>query len=368
MRKHPCYLLASSEEPPLLVGTLWGRGPVLVLGRQFCVHFTLDATGVPGRRVADFADLQVNRLSPFAQCGGVFVRQGDKVHVWVWPQEMVTAQQLKLNAGKGSWRVLPESLWGDVPARGTVVRNCVAGVEALRFDGGDLQDAMWWPQAPTEPDIAIFSEATPVSRATESTRERVQRGKRWASKVQAASAPGAKAQTPTGLVAWLGTSFAWVVLGWLLLGLAGAYAGWELASASVAADAKVEVQTELDSLLNQGTRGSKSRSGAALAQDVQWVQEVRQLTRGVRLDSLLQQLAQPLSSRGLLLRELVIDRNDVKMALVSGYGGAVDLDEAIAALESMGLWQRVELLDFAHPSLARFSLKLKSGAGEAVAP
>lgn len=351
-----------------MAGTLWGGGPVLVLGRQFCVHLTLDASGVPGRRVADFVDLQVSRLSPFAQSGGVFVRQGDKVHVWVWPQEMVTAQQRRLDTGHGRWRVLPESLWGEVPMRGTIIRHCMAGVEALRFDGGHLQDAMWWPQAPTAPDIAKFSEGTQVSQATESARERVQRGRRWASKVQAVSAPGAKVQAPTGLVAWLGTPLAFVMLGWLLLGLAGAYAGWTLASASTVVSAKVEVQAELDRLLSQGARGTRVRAGAALEQDTQWVQEVRQLTRGVRLHELLQRLAQPLSSRGLLLRELLIDRDEVKLGLVSGYGGAVDLDEAISALESVGLWQRVELLDFAHPSLARFSLKLRPGAGPGAAP
>ncbi len=362
MRNYPCYLLSNPEELPLPTGKLWGRGPVLVLGRQFCVHFVLDASGVPGHRVSGFVGLQVTRLAPFAHYAGIFVRQGAKIHVWVWSQEMVSALQLKLGAGKAHWRVLPESLWGEVPTRGTVVQTCAAGVEALRFEGGHLQDAMWWPEMPGEPILKAFSGDTVVSKAADSARERVLSRRRWAKAAQAVPVFGAESPVH-GLAAWFRAPLAWVILGWLTLGLAGAHAGWTLASGHRVAQAKLAAQAELDHLLDQGTRDAKGRSGGASTEDVQWVNEVRQLTRGVRLDDLLRQLAEPLAARGLLIRELVIDRDEVKLGLVSGYGGAVDLDEAIAAIEAVGLWQRVELLDFANPLLARFRLKLKAVVG-----
>lgn len=362
MRNYPCYLLSSPEELPLPTGKLWGRGPVLVLGRQFCVHLALDASGVPGHRVSGFVGLQATRLTPFTHYGGIFVRQGTKIHVWVWPQEMVSSLQLKLGAGKEHWRVLPESLWGEMPTRGTVVQTCAAGVEALRFEGGHLQDAMWWPEEPDESVLKAFSGDTLVSKATDSARERVRSRRRWAKAAQTVPVLGAESPAH-GLAAWFRKPLAWVMLGWLTLGLAGGHAGWTLASGRHIAQAKLAAQAELDHLLNQGTRNAKGRSGGASAEDVQWVNEVQQLTRGVRLDELLQQFAEPLAARGLLIRELVIDRDEVKLGLVSGYGGAVDLDEAIAAIEAVGLWQRVELLDFANPLLARFRLKLKAAVG-----
>lgn len=359
MRKHPCYLLSSPEELPQPAGARWGRGPVLVLGRQFCVHFALDAGGVPGHRVAGFVALQMTRLTPFARYDGIFVRQGTKVHVWVWPQDLVSAAQRKLETVKGRWSMLPESLWGEVPARGTVLRRCAAGLEALRFDDGLLQDAMWWPQAPDAPTLKLFSGESLVSNATESASDRVRSGRSWASGVRAVPVMGGTQAAAPGLATWFRMPLTWVLLGWLVLGLAGAHAGWMLASGRQIALAKAAAQTELDRLLDQGARGARGRAGVAQAQDLLWVNEVRQLTRGVRLDWLLQQFAEPLAARGLLIRELTIDRDEVKLALVSGYGGAVDMDEAIAALETVGLWQRVELLDFANPALARFGLKFK---------
>lgn len=362
MRKYPCFLLANPDSEPQSVGARWGRGALLVLGRQFCVHFSLDATGVPARRVSGFVALQAARLTPFARFDGVFVRQGSQVQVWVWPQELVRSALARLGLGRGPWLVRPESLCGSVPTQGVIVRSCAQGVEALRFDAGQLLDAMWWPEPPGAQALGVFCGNVAAVMAEDSVLDRVRNGRIWAHAVRQVPVFSV-GSTEQGAVPWFKMSLAWVVLGWAFLGLAGAYAGWAWASEQQMVRANIVAQTELDLLLVESARGTSGRAGAAQAEDVQWVNDIRRLTRGVRLDELLKQFEAPLAVRGLLIRELVIDKDELKLTLVSGYGGAVDLEEAIAALESVDLWQRVELIDFMNPAAARFGLKFKAALG-----
>lgn len=358
MRKYPCYLLANPEAPPTPVAQRWGRGPVLVLGRQLCVHFSLDATGVPRSSLGGFVALQAGRLSPFARFGGSFVRQGNRVHVWVWSLDVISRALSGLAPLVGNLHVVPESIYGAVPKQGVAMRPCVVGYEALRFEGGLLQDNQWWPQEPVAVVFEAFANKLPVSKAVNTTQDRVRAGDRWARSVRAV--PDAGAAEPVGWLTRLQSPVALVMLAWMMLAGAAGYVGWLAAAGQALSQNKSALQVEMDTLLAQSARGAGSQQGKASALDAQWVRDVKRLTAGVKLDGLVNSLAPGLASRGLLIRELVVERDEVKIVLVSGYGGPINLDEAVAALESASLWQRVELLDLNDPTRARFGLKLKS--------
>ena len=358
MRKYPCYLLANPEATPSPVAQRWGRGPVLVLGRQLCVHFALDAAGVPRSSLGGFVALQVGRLSPFARFGGAYVRQGSRVHVWVWPLDLVAKALSGLGHLAGSFQVIPESLCGVMPTQGGSLRQCAAGFEALRFESGLLLDSQWWPFEPDAAVVKVFAGKLPVNRAVNTTLDRVRAGDWWARGVRPVQLAGA--EESVGWLAWLQSPLALVLAGWLMVAGAAGYVGWVAAVGQALSHNKAALQAEMDTQLAQSARGAGSREGKASAMDAQWVRDVKRLTAGVQLDGLVTGLTQGLASRGLLIRELVVERDEVKLVLVSGYGGPINLDEAVAALESVPLWQRVELLDLNDPTRARFGLKLKS--------
>lgn len=364
MRNYPCFLLTSPDAMPQKTGSRWGRGALLVLGRQFCVYFALDAAGIPARKLLDFVGLQAPRRAPFAQFDGVYLSQGDKVHVWVWPRDVVHVAQVQLGEAMGKWLVLPESLWSMRVGAGVVLQRCAVGVEALHFEAGKLQHAQWWPDKPDAVALEALGrdgKGQPVPLDSRSASERIQEGQRWVWTMHAIVLPGV-VSPQSGVLAWLRTPLPWVVAGWLLMGFAGAYAGYTVNSSHHIAGTKLAAQAELDRLLGKDARagsvgGTKAASNAVLAEELRWLSEVQQLTGGVHIDRLLTQLAKPLSERGLLLRELVVEREDIKLVLVSGYGGAVDLDDAVAALEAAGPWGSVELLDTANSMQIRFALK-----------
>ena len=358
MRKYPCYLLANPEASPSPVAQRWGRGPVLVLGRQLCVHFALDAEGVPRSGLGGFVALQAGRLSPFARFGGAYVRQGSRVHVWVWASDVVTRALATLNSLAGNVQVIPESLCGVVPAQGVALRPCTAGFEALRFEDGLLRENQWWPQEPDAVALGAFANNFPVTRVVNTPLDRVRAGDWWARGVR--PVPVAGAQESMSWFTRLQSPVALVMAGWVMLACAAGYVGWVAAVGQALSHNKSSLQLEMDTLLAQSARGAGSREGKASALDAQWVRDVSRLTAGVQLDGLVNSLTPGLASRGLLIRELVVERDEVKLVLVSGYGGPINLDEAVAALESVPLWQRVELLDLNDPTRARFGLKLKS--------
>lgn len=358
MFKQALIFLADADAAPQVLGKRWALRPTLVIGRQHAVHLTLDAAGVPWRQTAAYARLQVPRLAPFASADGVFLRQGPRLHVWLWPAALV--QQALKRAGWSDGRavqVLPESLWVSAPRSGTVLQPCATGAEALRFVDGQLAQTQWWPEAPGAAELAAMTAGSDVTRTSMASQERLRQRTPWtwrtsALGLQTAAESATRQKWTPGL--------AWVVAGGLGLGMSLAYGAWVLRESWVLAQAKTEVQAQLDDWLQSRQAKGGARTSPVAAQDAQWLRAVREATRGVQLEALLQRLAGPLAARGLQVHELVVERDSVKVALVSGYGGVVDLDLAVSALEQAGPWEQLELLDTANTAQPRFAWKLSN--------
>lgn len=364
MFKQALIFLADADAAPQVLGKRWALRPTLVIGRQHAVHLTLDAAGVPWRQTAAYARLQVPRLAPFASADGVFLRQGSRLHVWLWPAALV--QQALTRAGWSDGgsdgravQVLPESLWVGAPRSGTVLQACATGTEALRFVDGQLQQTQWWPAEPSAEELATVTAGSGLTRVNKTVQDRLRQGGPWTWR---ASALGLQAAAePTSRQKW-SPGVAWVVAGALGLAMSLAYGAWMLREGWLLAQAKTEVQAQLDDWLQSRQTKGGTRASPLAAQDAQWLRSVREATRGVQLEALLTRLAGPLAARGLQVHELVVERDSVKVALVSGYGGAVDLDLAVSALEQAGPWEQLELLDTANTAQPRFAWKLPKGA------
>lgn len=360
MFKQALIFLADADAAPQVLGKRWALRPTLVIGRQHAVHLMLDAAGVPWRQTAAYARLQVPRLAPFASADGVFLRQGSRLHVWLWPAALV--QQALKRAGWSdatAVQVLPESLWASAPRSGTVLQTCATGAEALRFVDGQLQQTQWWPAAPSAEELATVTAGSSLTRTQLPAQERLRQRGPWAWRtgalgLQAAAETVARPKWSAGL--------AWVVIGAIGLVMSLAYGAWTLREGWVLAQAKTDVQAQLDDWLQSRQAKGGTRANPLAAQDAQWLRSVREATRGVQLEALLQRLAGPLAARGLQVHELVVERDSVKVALVSGYGGVVDLDLAVSALEQAGPWEQLELLDTANTAQPRFAWKLPKGA------
>lgn len=359
MFKQALMFLSDADAAPLVLGQRWGWHPTLVIGRQHVVHLTLSASGVPWRQTAQYARLQAPRMAPFARAEGAFLRQGSVLHLWLWPADLVERAKARLGwSPTRSLRVLPESLWGMVPATGTVLQPCGSGVEALRFDSGQLQQSQWWPQTPQAEELAGLAGSSRVVEVRRTARDRIggQRPWAWAMRglglQQAVAGPGAHPWS---------SAMVWVAVGWAALALSLGYGTWAWREGLALTQAKSQLQTQIDDWMRTRQVAAQARSQPAAAQDAAWTAAVREATQGVQLNTLLRQLAGPLAARGLQIYELVIERDSVKITLVSGFGGAVDLDLAVSALEQAGAREQLELLDTANTAQPRFAWKLPKG-------
>jgi len=353
--KHPCYLFSDLDGEPTLAGSRWGRVAMVVLARHLCVHFSLDVRGVPALRTQAFVSLNAARHVPFLESDGAYVRQGDTVQVWAWPRAL--REKASKIAGIDAL-VLPESLLEPANADGVVFRECVAGVEALRFERGLLKASAWWPVSPTAQDMARWAGADTAIVTAPSALSRADPVRVWARGWRtlpgARSAPGVRARFP------LLRAHGVVVLGWGALAAAAVSLGWTYGEARALKSGVVQAQAAMDSALLRAKAVDVSRSaaqGGLQTVDERWVEAARIASRSFDVSRAWAAIAPQLGEGAFLVREFTFERDLVKLTLVSGYETEVDLVGAVTALESTGLWRNVELVDLSNPLAVRLSAR-----------
>ena len=353
--KHPCYLFSDLDGEPMLAGSRWGRVAMVVLARHLCVHFSLDVRGVPARRTQAFVSLNAARHVPFAESDGAYVRQGETVQVWAWPRAL--REKASRIAGLDAV-VLPESLLEPVKADGVVFRDCVAGVEALRFEQGLLRDSAWWAVSPTTQDRARWAgedTAVVISPSALASGAPVRVWARgWRPLPGARSAPQVRARFL--LVREQGV----VILGWGALSVAAASLGWTYGEARALKSEVALSQQAMERALLRAQAVDASRSalqGDGRSLDERWVDAARSASRSFDVLLAWAAIAPQLVKAGLLVREFTFERDLVRLTLVSGYETEVDLISAVTALESSGLWSNVELIDLSNPLAVRLSAR-----------
>lgn len=356
MFKHPRYLLSNPDLAPVLVGKRWGLRPLMVLARHLCLSFQLDARGMPWHRTAAFVALQGTRLAPFIDPAGAFVRHGDVVHVWSWPAALRNEAQARISASERHFDVIPESLLGPVPADGAVFRSCVSGMEALRFERGRLTKTAWWPQPVDLQVQSAWADAATIVDEPRNAELRASGGALWPARWKPWTPPQLS-QRPIGTA----SRYAGNVM--LLAGLAAAcvsvgQVGYAFREHQLLLSGLDEAQKSLDGAVARATaRASKPViAPTASADDSLW-QQAQVATRGLQVERIWSGLAKVLGDSGYVLRDFSFERDEVKLTVVSAYGGDVDLGSATLALESSGLWRRIEILDFSNPAVVRFGAK-----------
>lgn len=345
--------------------THWGRGALIVLARHLCVHLVLDARGVPRRHTDTFVALQGRRQAPFADSAGAYLRHGNRVHLWAWPRAIMDRGSLQSRSdGRARW--IPESLVGPSIVDGAVFRQCVSGVEALRFEAGLLVDAKWWPDAPGADEKEWWAGSSRVIDDPQLASQRIAHAPIWGGEFRVL--PDSKAGNAPRQ-AWRSIAQHAVLLtGIGAAALSAAAAGWAWREQQLVRGALEQTQRALDEALSTAAgnaRAGRQRPAEAAASDsARWVTQVRAAQRGLQVSRAWSALASSLRPGGFLVREFLFERDEVKLTLVSGYGTEIDLGGAVSALESSGLWSRVELIDTSNPAAVRVGVRPRAALFE----
>ncbi len=120
--------------------------PLWILPRTWCVTTSLNAKGVPRHKTAAFVKLHLTRLAPFADYGVYACRSGDWVHLWFWENQRVRDLCKKCDVEFATLQLAPESVCFPKAREGTVLYQCIHGVEAQLWHQGLLLDSAWWPE------------------------------------------------------------------------------------------------------------------------------------------------------------------------------------------------------------------------------
>ena len=355
MFKHPRYLLSNPDLAPVRLGKRWRFCPMVVVSRHLCLSFHLDARGIPWRRTAAFIALQSVRLAPFSDPAGTFVRHGDIVHVWVWPAAMQNEALARIDVSEHRVDIVPESLLGSVPQDGALFRSCVLGMEALRFERGRLMEMAWWPQHVGAHEQSAWAKVSTVFEEPRSAEQRIAESRLWPARWRTLtlSKSSQRPETASRLVA-----NAMLLAGFASLCTSAALVGYAFREHQLLISTLAAAQTALDSAMASATaRSGKPAVVEGASADDSLLQEAQIATRSLQVERIWSGLARVLGDSGYVLRDFSFERDEVKMTLVSAYGGELDLVGATLALESSGLWRRVEILDFANPAAVRFGAR-----------
>lgn len=120
-----------------------------ILARRFCAFTLLDASAIPFVRRKAYADIAVQRWSPFADTRHHIDWLGAQAMVWAWSHSQV----LEIGDGEVAApprRVLPETLYRGIPQAGAALLIAMdEGVEGRVWRDHALIACQWWPGVPT---------------------------------------------------------------------------------------------------------------------------------------------------------------------------------------------------------------------------
>ncbi len=125
-----------------------GVGQEWILARRFCAFTLIDASAIPFVKRKAFADIAVQRWSPFADTRHHIDWLGGRAMVWAWSHSQI------LEMGDGELvapprRVLPETLYRGGPHAGEACLVAMdEGVEGRVWRDHAMIACQWWPGIP----------------------------------------------------------------------------------------------------------------------------------------------------------------------------------------------------------------------------
>lgn len=341
---HPIYLLLTEPTHGLrLVASerkTWR--PVVVIPRELCVFESMPCAGLAWHERSRFARTQAARLAPFSRYGCNAAVVNNRLMLWFWDEVEVSAAIQGAGLESGRLGRAAETLRLRLPGNdGEWVLPCAGGNDTLTLVGGAIVRSRWQRLAAGQPDKQALDQASQLL-----TRP-------WSRELIGAGTPSSGARDR---LAWLRNQRILVPLGSAaLVTVAAAYAGYwggvylgtnqRLSDLEKQADVADRRIGDLASLRQSALSSSR------------WVDNYTRLAASVQLDRLLEALSALLERNGVVIRELEIRQNEVRLA-ISSAGGDIDLPRLLEGLSALSGVSDAQLRDNVELAQAGFSFRV----------
>lgn len=311
--------------------------PTLILSRSLCVFESVPCTGLAWHERSKFARTQAARLAPFARYGCNAAVVGSQLMLWFWDETEVSDALHAAGLGDKDFKRIVEPLLTKPPVSDGVHEvQSSAGTDRLTISNGAIVGSTWAPaQKPSSPESDPPLQLRPWAREllggaglADATAEQITRSidaQKFGSML-------------CGLALLLTTTYA-AFRGGNYLGMVRQVA--ELESQAEEADRKL------------GNLLSLSKSNST---DSHWIDSYSKQGAGIRLDTLLDKLGLVLEQNGVVISELEIRGQEVRVAARSA-GGEIDLPRLLSGLTAIPGVNDVQLRDNVDLSQATFNFQ-----------
>lgn len=132
-----------------------------IVGRGKCMYRCERFDHVPGPKRESAVENKVKLWSPFERTGHHVVWSDGTAMVWFWDDALVAAEQARFapasdTGSRRSLQVLPETLFHPRSKDGVLLFTCSEGHELQLWANEILKDSTWFPNPPSESQIARF--------------------------------------------------------------------------------------------------------------------------------------------------------------------------------------------------------------------
>ena len=360
---HKSYLFNSAEQDFLLSEPAFKGFPKslvsvrLVVPRELCAYFRINCAGVPRMKLAAYAQLQLQAMTPLASYGACIVRQGNWLHAWLWDKSIEVAFAEK--HGLDRYIVAtPLSLYSKPVDNGVawLASPNHAGIEAQLWQSKQLIDSQWFDVVPTDaswgklhaqiPELKSLGwpSTLPVSDIAQINslqlhpwarnlipRKRIRNPVNWNYIV-----PGTLALATTVLAGW----GAWL------------YGQKEANKQAIEVGTQTQVRrlAELEPI--QKTRQQTERM-------LEWINAVNALSPAPTTNEILRELADIVTRQGLLVRELEINLPTLQATLVAPATGSPRLTAVVGAIENHPWFYDARFVDVSGGTGFKFTWRMR---------
>jgi hypothetical protein len=307
--RHPVYRLASDDTGRARLQPAgrrsWRR--TVVIPREACIFEQVPCAGVKWLERRNFARLQALRLAPYATTGASAAIRRGRLMLWLWDKDEVDAALLEAGLDPTLTRTIAEPLLLPVPARsGSAELHLPAGIDHLELDRGAILASRWEPSRQAGPNMLHGLRRNPWAADLLQPQWWSVSGKGGDLRHRAVFATCALAVLSAAHLAyWAG--------GW-----------WHLEQQVETLD---QAPDEQDSVIAAVARLKAQERG-----DLAWLEHYRRLSSSLQIRALLNALERPLEANRLVIKELEVREDDLRITLAA-VGAEIDLPAVLLALE-----------------------------------